>query len=244
MLLGTFLATVWQFYLIMGKVSLRYRFQFYHLKLKEIFRNSFKMKLSSILYDSKEPLFATIFLSLGEGVYSLYNYAIKFSAAIFQVTNTPSINRYLTELNSLVAKREYGRVEPLVKNVLFNTVPFFLLVTLSFYFVMPLFLELTFGNKLNSESVTILESIFIYMSLYYLAIVFEAPYTNSMAILKIFNFNLLVNALFALFMLFIYLLFKGFTFDYRVYLIILIVAQVSNLLLFYRKNRAFIGSKL
>ena len=244
MLLGTSLATVWQFYLIMGRLSIGYRLQLYHVKMREIFKNSFKMKLSSILYDSKEPLFATIFLSFGEGVYSLYNYAIKFSAAIFQVTNTPSINRYLTRLNSMVAKKEYEKIEPLVKEVLYSTVPFFLLVTLSFYFIMPLFLELTFGNKLSSESVTILESIFIYMSLYYLAIVFEAPYTNSMAILKTFNYNLLVNALFALFMLFIYLLFKGFSLDYRVYLMVLIVAQLSNLFLFYNKNRLYLRSKL
>jgi len=244
MLIATALANTWQFYLIVKKASINYHFKFYHPYAKVIFKNSVKIKLSSILYNLKEPLFAIIFLSIGEGIYSLYNYAHKFAAAIFQVTNMPSINRYVTKINYLVANKEYSNIENLIKNVLYVTLPLFLISTISFYLIIPLFIQLTFGDKIDTESIVILQSLFIYMSLFYLIIMIEAPFSNNITIFKLFNYYLSINSLFALFMLVIYLLFKIFNFEYLSCLSILIVAQISNLILFFYKNKIYIRGKL
>jgi len=179
MLISTALANSWQFYLIVKKASINYHFKLYLPYAKVIFKNSIKIKLSSILYTLKEPLFAIIFLSLGEGIYSLYNYAHKFAAAIFQVTNMPSINRYVTKINYLVAHKKYSHIENLIKNLLKVTLPLFLISTVSFYLIMPLFMQLTFGEKIDTDSIVILQSLFIYMSLFYLITMIEAPFANN-----------------------------------------------------------------
>jgi len=244
MLISTAIANSWQFYLILKKVSINYHFNLYHPSMKEILKNSVKIKLSSILYNLKEPLFAVIFLSLGEGIYSLYNYAHKFSAAIFQVTNMPFINRYVTKINYLVANKEYSHIDLLIKNVVSKTIPFFLISTITFFLIIPLFMQLTFNDKIDNHSILILQSLFIYMSLFYLIIILETPFSNNITIFKLFNYNLGTNALFALFMLLIYLLFKIFNFEYLSCLTILIVAQISNFMLFFYKNKTYIRGKL
>ena len=244
MVVSTAIATLWQFYLLFKKLSISYSLQFHHSKIKEIIKNSIKMKVSSMLYQLKDPLFAMIFLSLGEGVFSLYNYAYKFSAAIFQVTNTPIMNRYMTQVNYSIAQKNYDEIKFLIKKVLLSSISFFIIATTIFYFIMPLFLELTFGNKLESESVYMMQTLFIYISLLYLVIVVESPYANNIGIFKLFNYNIFVNGIFALFILFIYLLFKFSYMSYTEYLIILIIAQFFNLLLFFYKNVFYIKSKL
>ena len=52
--IATFLANVWQFYLIYKKLSIKYSFLFYNQNLREIYKNSFKLKLGSLLYGSKD----------------------------------------------------------------------------------------------------------------------------------------------------------------------------------------------
>jgi len=243
MIVATAVATVWQFYLIFKKTSIFYSFQLYHPKSREIVKNSIKMKISGMLYDLKEPLFALIFLTLGEGLFSLYNYAYKFSAAIFQVTNTPSINRYLTNINHVVAQKKYQEIEPLIQKILFETLPFFIISSVIFYFIMPLFLELTFGDKLDGSSIQTLQTLFIYISFFYLVIVLETPYSNNIGVFKLFNYHIFVNMIFSVFMLSIYFIFKHFSLEYMVYLNILIVAQLSNFILFFYKNLFYIRRK-
>jgi len=88
-------------------------------------------------------------------------------------------------------------------------------------------MQLTFGEKIDTDSILILQSLFIYMSLFYLITMIEAPFANNIIIFKLFNYNLGTNGLFALFMLVIYLLFKIFNFEYLSCLTILISAQIS-----------------
>jgi putative peptidoglycan lipid II flippase len=244
MVTSTACANLWQFYLISKKLSISYTFYLYHPRIKTIIINSIKMKISAILHEVKEPLFAIIFLSMGEGIFSLYNYAFKFSAAIFQVTTTPSINRYLPKLNYLLLQNEYQNIKSLINKVLLETLIFFIISTFLFYLIMPFFLAYTFGSSLNVESIIILKSLFVYISIYYLIVLIEAPYTNNIGIFKLFNFNILVNSIFAFLMLLTYIIFKNFSLEYQVYLSILIFAQLSNLIFYFYKNLFYIRAKL
>lgn len=243
-LLALFLANLWQFYLIFKKSSMKYNFQFHGSEIIEIYKNSTKMKIGSLLYGAKDPLLATIFLSFGEGLYSLYSYANRFAAAIFQITNGPVMNIYITRLNYLVAKKSYFQIRPLIKKVLSETL-FLLIVSITlFYFFMPLFLNYFFGDKITLKEVTMIKSIFIYMGVFYIVIAVEAPFAKTIGAFKLFNFGLLVNFVFSMFLLIIYVIFKIYKVDYSLFLMIIILAQLSNLLLYAYRNQLYLKDKL
>ena len=241
---ATFLANLGQFFLLYKREVFSFRFEWKHNSLKEIHYNSAKMKFSSILYNTKEPLFAMIFLASGEGLYSLYSYAYKFAAAIFQVTNTPTINRYVTKINHLVVKQRYEEIENRLKKVLYETLPPFVLVTLVFYIIMPTFLLVTFGEEFSEESILTVKHLFVFMTCFYFVIALETPAMNNIATFKLFNYNLFVNATFSLFMLLIYLLYKFTSQSYELYLYLLIFAQAMNLFLFHFRSKSYIRSQL
>lgn len=243
-LLATLLANIWQFYLIFKKSSLKYHFKFTNKSVGKIYKNSIKIKFGALLYGSKDPLLATIFLSFGEGLYSLYSYANKFASALFQITNGPVMNIYVTDLNTLVAQKSYIKIDTLIKKVLFETLFLYLLAVASFYFFMPLFLNFFFKDKLTDEDLFIMKSIYLYMCLFYIVVVIEAPFARTMSAFKLFNYGLYTNSIFFIFVLFAYMIFVMYDYNYHLYLLILIIAQLSNLLLYATKNQSYLKDKL
>lgn len=242
-LFATFLANIWQFYLIFKKSNLKYYFKLYNNSMNEIYKNSTKVKIGALFYGMKDPLLATVFLSFGEGLYSLYSYANKFASSLFQITNGPVMNIYVTQLNNLVVKKSYLQINSLIKKVHFETLFLFMSSIILFYFFMPLFLNLFFGDKLTSEDLITIKSIFIYMSIFYIIIALEAPFAHTMGAFKLFNYSLFVNFVFFVFLLLLYIAFKFTNFQYQIYLIILISAQISNLILFVYKNKSYLKDK-
>ncbi len=241
---ATFFVNIWQFYLIFKKSSVKYHFKFTNSIIGEIYKNSIKMKFGALLYATKDPLLATIFLSFGEGLYSLYSYANKFASALFQITNGPVMNVYVTNLNHLVAKKSYKAITTLIKKVLIETLLLYLLAVTSFYFFMPFFLNFFFGDKVTHEDLMIINSLYLYLSLFYIVVVVEAPFARTMGAFKLFNYSLYTNSIFFIFVLVAYILFITYNFNYPLYLLLLIVAQASNLLLYVKKNQSYLKDKL
>lgn len=242
-IIATCIANLWQFYLIFKKISLKYRFKFYCNGISEIYKNSTKIKIGALFYGAKDPLLATIFLSLGGGLYSLYSYANKFVSALFQITNGPVMNVYVTRLNNMVAKNEFSKINTLIKKVHFETLVLYLVSIVLFYFFMPIFLGFFFGEKLTQENIQSIKSIYIYISMFYLVIVLEAPFARTMGAFKLFDYSLFVNFVFFVFLLVLYVFFKVTNFSYDVYLIIVIFAQITNLILFIARNKIYLKDK-
>jgi len=239
-LFATFLANLWQFYLIFKKSLLNYHFKLHSHRMTEIYRNSTKVKAGLLLYGAKDPLLATIFLSFGEGIYSLYSYAYKFASALFQITNGPAMNVYITKLNNLVAKRDYSNIGVFTKKVLVENLFIYISSLLVFYIVMPTFLKLFFGDKLTSLDIETINYIYMYISIYFIVMTVSSPFARITDAFKEFNFGLFVNIVFFLFILFIYLLFKVVNLDYSQYLIIIICAQATSLFLHVYKNKLYL----
>ncbi len=241
-LFATFLANLWQFYLIFKKSLLKYHFKLHSNGMTEIYKNSTKIKIGALFYGAKDPLLATIFLSFGEGLYSLYSYANKFVSALFQITNGPVMNIYVTKLNTVVAKKSYTQINTLIKKVQFETLFLYISSITLFYIFMPYFLNFFFGDKLTHEDLITIKLIFIYMSIFYMVIVVEAPFARTMGAFKLFNYSLFVNFVFFVFLLVLYIVFKLTDLEYQIYLMIMIMAQTSNLILYVYKKRSYLKS--
>jgi len=245
MIISSTFALSWQFYLLFHKIDIKYHFQKQHQEIKTIFKNSILLKFSGLLYGSKEPLFAIIFLSFGDGLYSIFSYANKFATAIFQITTTPTINRFNTNVHYSVAQKKYHEINNKIRAVLFQTVPIFILSSIFFYFLIPYSMPFFFKKVLSTGEIKTMQLLFLYMSFFYLIIVLESPFTKTISIFKLFNYQLWVNAIFFIFICLIYLLYKtDLSFGYYSYLSIIILAQAINYYLYQQKSKTYLQGKL
>ena len=244
MIMASMLAVFWQFYLLFYKLKIQYFFQKSHQELNIIYKNSLVVKFSGLLYATKEPLLAVIFLALGDGFYSIFNYANKFSAAIFQITTTPIMNRFVTTIHYSVAEKKYREIEGKIRGILFQTVPVFLISTIIFYLLIPYSMPFFFKKVLTVKDIENMQIFYLYMSLFYLIIVFESPFANTISIFKLFNYQLFVNGIFFIFICVIYILFKSSLFSYNIYLFAIIIAQAVNFFLYRQKSKTYLQGTL
>ncbi len=237
-IISTAIATLWQWRLISKENGLRYQMIIYKKYiLQEIYKNSFKINIGSLLYNSKDIVIATIFTSYGSGMYSLFSYANKFAGVLIQVVNAPIVNIFSANASQIIAKKIYIRVWPLLKEVLIKTIFLFLIASVILYVILPYILDVFFDGKFSPTDIGTIQHIFIYLVIFFLFLIIEGPLNIIINLLKNFNYILSVNIVFFLLMCIGYLLFKLFELDYEYFLIFLILAQLNNLILYIYKYK-------
>ena len=240
---ATLLANVWQFYLIFKKLNIDYSFKFYDDSLKEVYKNSFKLKIGSLFYGSKDIIIASVFTNFGSGTYSLYSYANKFAGVILQVINAPIINIFATKANYHVANGKYDLLKKDIKKVLFQTTILFIGSAIITYAILPFILSFLFGNKFSHEDILTIKNIFLIMVIFYFVIILERPFATLINIFKLFNFGILINTVFGIMLFIAYLVFKYFNLNYINFLFLMIFAQISNLSFAYIGYKYFFKEK-
>ncbi len=238
MIIATAIAVLWQFYLIFVKLDFKYFFKFYDRSLLEIYKNSIKFKAGTMIYSLKDIIIISFFTSMGTGMYSLYSYADKFASTVSMIVNAPIVNIFITKVNYLIAYKEYHKINDLIKSVLVQTTVLFSMASLVLYLFLPTLLELFFGDAVSQNDIQVIVSIFLYLLLYYFIIVLESPYAKTIIALKLFNFMLYLNGVFLLIFYVGFLINKMTIIDYKVFLLTLSIAQLSNMLLYYWKYRS------
>jgi putative peptidoglycan lipid II flippase len=237
-LFSTSIAIVWQWYLIFKKHNIKYEFLFYKREIsKEIYKNSFKINIGSILYGSKDIITAIIFTSYGSGMYTLFNYANRFAGVIVQVVNAPIINIFIVKISHIISKKYYSKIESLIQEVLLKTVSLFLIASMLLYIILPYLLTIFFDGKFSLSDMEIIQYIFVYLVIYYLIPTIESPFVSVVNLLKMFNYVLFINTVFFIFMAIGYAFFELFELDYEYFLIFLILSQLSNAWLYIKKYR-------
>ncbi len=235
-IISTAIAILWQWRVIAKESMIQYKMIIYKKNiLQEIYKNSFKINIGSILYGLKDIVTAAVFTSYGSGIYSLYSYASKFAGVIMQVVNAPIVNVFTAKISHVMARKAYVKVWPLMKEVLIKTVSLFLFASVLLYFSLPYVLNIIFGDKFTLEDINTIQIIFIYLIVYFSITTLEAPFVSVLNLLKKFNFGLFVNVVFASIMGLGYLVFRSLELDYEFFLLFLILAQLSNAVLYIRK---------
>lgn|GEM_PF-1357094 len=196
-LIGTFLANLWQFYLIFKKMKMRYYLSFYMEEIKDIVKNSFKLKLGSFFIGIKDIVIASVLTSFGSGIYSLYSYANKFLGVILQIINAPIVNIFAAKSTHLIAKNQLKESLSLMRGVLGKTVILYILAVLATYYLIPFIIEILFSNKFTFENILVIQKIFFIMSFYYFCTVIYSPLGRILTILKKFNFLVLSDFVFS-----------------------------------------------
>jgi len=195
-IVATFIANVWQFYLIFKKMKMKYFFSFYLPEIKNILKNSFKLKLGSFFIGVKDIVIASVLTSFGSGIYSLYSYANKFLGVILQIVNAPIVNIFASKATHLIAKGKFLETLSFMRSVLSKTIFLYILSAVFIYFSIPVIVGFLFSDKFTLQDVFIIQNIFFIMSFYYFCTVLYSPIGRVLTIMKKFNFLLFSDALF------------------------------------------------
>ena len=235
MIACTIIAIMWQFYLIFVKLGFKYYFSFYENWLTEIYKNSIKYKAGTMIYSVKDIIIISFFTNLGPGFYSLYSYADKFASTVAMIVNAPIVNIFITKVNYLIAHKHYQKIDTLIRGVLFQTITLFVAASAVLYLLLPNLLRFFFGDAVSEKDIEIIVQIFIYLLLFNFVIVVESPYAKAIIAYKEFNYMIFLNTLFLFIFYAGFLIDKIYNMQYEMFLIVLSLAQFSNMLLYYFK---------
>ena len=231
-------AVIWQFYLIFRVLNFKYSLTFYDNYLSEIYKNSVKYKVGTMIYGVKDIILVSFFTGLGAGFYSLYSYADKFASTVSMIVNAPIVNIFITKVNYLVAHSRYNQINHLIKGVLAQTTILFLIASSIVYLLLPSLLKLFFSEAMNANDIIIINNIFIYLLIFNFIIIIESPYAKTIIAFKLFNYMIIINVIFLLIFSIGFLISTLYKMDYELFLLILSAAQFSNLLLYYFKYKS------
>lgn len=237
---------VWQYAVIFGRLNTRFVWVWRSDADTTILFNSAKMKLGSLAYDSKEILIALVLTAAGPGIYSLFSYASKFAAVILEVVNAPIMNVYSARLTHAHEEKRYCDIPPLVRGALSQTVSLYVLGTLAVYMMMPWIMAVFFGDKFTPAQVDDMRWIFLLLSGYTLTIVLESPFARAVSLFRYYTYGMTLNFIFGGLMLAGYglLWLAGRADDFLLFLGVLVVAQLSNYLLYWRRYHAHLRPRL
>jgi len=242
-IIAAILAVMWQLYFVFFKLNYKYKLSLSQKEMPGIYRNSIKMNIGLLLYGVKDIILISVFTSFGNGIYSLFNYANKFSVALFQITNAPIVNIYVAKLNEVVANKKFYEVKGLRRGVLVQTMILLVIGFTVLYFVLPYVLGLFFKGKFSLEEIKEIQHIFSYMAVFYFVVAINNPYSRAISIFKLFNYNLFVNFIFFSLICLSYLIFKVYKLNYIDMLLLFSLAQFVSLVLYAIKNRLFLKRK-
>lgn len=179
---GTTIVILYQFILIFYKYRINYYFVFYLKIFKNVYLNSFNLKLGQVFYLSKDILISIYIQNLNiNGLYSLYTYAFKLVSLGFQVIQVPIFNKYVVKLSNLLKKKDsFFEIKELILKNIIETFLLILLLQFSIYLFLPEILKLLSEN-ISENQIEITKSIFIFLSfgnLIYIIISFIERYLS------------------------------------------------------------------
>ena len=238
MIVATGISVIWQFYLIFRVLNFKYSLIFYENWLNDIYKNSIKYKIGTMIYGVKDILLVSFFTGLGPGFYSLYSYADKFASTVAMIVNAPIVNIFITKVNYLVAQKRYSQINSLIKSVLTQTTVLFSVASLIVYLLLPSLLKLFFSEAMSENDILVINTIYMYLLLFHFIIILESPYAKTVIAFKLFNYMIFINAVFLLIFAIAYFIGNIYKIEYETFLLLLSVAQFSNLLLYYFKYRS------
>ncbi len=245
---ATFIANIWQFYLIFGKIGIRYYFSFDIYEIKDIVKNSFKLKLGSFFIGIKDIVIASVLTSFGSGIYSLYSYSNKFLGVILQIVNAPIVNVFAAKSTHLIVQNRFEKSLILMKEVLGKTVILYISSIAVTYYLIPFIIEILFSSKFTQNDILIIQRIFFIMSFYYFCTILYSPIGRILTILKRFNFLVFSDFIFTAVLL-ILLKFIPFTDIYtllyflilsHIFLTLIIFVYFFNLVNNFKKSFTYV----
>lgn len=243
-LFATSIVVLWQLRYIFKLNNFRYKLIFYNDKvIKELFKNSFKLTISDVLYSSKDIFVVTIFSSFGSGILTLYSYANKFIGVISQVVTTPLENVYTAKVNEMLSKNKYKTSNSYTKKTIIKNTILFLLAILCTYLVLPYALTIMLGDQGTLANTQSIQQIFILLGIFSVLGVVELPFRKVLNVLRMFNLDIFKNLIFFVIISLGYIAIVRTESSYMFMIVCIIIGQLAKVLLSLRPYKQALSKR-
>lgn len=232
--LGAYLISVAiQFIIIFKKLQINrplFHLHSYDL-IRNLIRDSFIIKLSSVINGIADIIIASVFTSIGEGIYAVYSYARKFALAVFNIANGPFIKKFNTDIARYISQNDFSRIIREGYELFYHIALLFIFGEIIVYFMLSYLPELV-GGKFTINDVPLIQNMFIYLAFFYGLLIIEYLLNAVMGQLHAFKYSLIINIVFI--GLFASMKIAGDFFEnssYEYILLALIIAEFFNILI-------------
>jgi Na+-driven multidrug efflux pump len=243
-ILGYVISLIVQFSFILNKLDLSEHLYFDRNLITRVIKDSFIIKLSSVINGFTDIVIAYLFTSWGEGFYAIYSYARKFALAIYNISNGPLIKKFNTEIAPLILKQDYLKIKQKARKTFLHIFPLFIIGNIICYLLLPIVLPFV-TDKFILSDIDMMQNIFLLMNIFYGMLIIEYLFMAIISQFHAFKYGLIINIIYAtIFSLSNYLIYYIYE-SYTLVLVMLIISLSISLLLEYQviKKKLFKGNE-
>jgi len=213
-----------------------------HLHLKVIIKNSLKLNTASSIYGMKDIVIANTFITIGDGLYSVYSYANKFSSIIVQVINAPILTVYTTKVSRVIASSLHEDAKSQLKKVWGEVTLLYVICTVVAYFILPFIIAIVLSGSIDEKQIDFFLYVFLLISLFNFIITAEAPLIVILNMYHEYDYAIKVNAVFITSIL-AFSYFSRASNSYDFILFGIISSQIINLVLYLLRYKFVFNKK-
>jgi len=204
-----------------------------HTKAKEFIKNSITMRFGHNIHNFLfVPITNNVLSTLPTGFASYYFYAIKFVRVVNSLVVGPQFRVFQSKVSYEWYQNNKSKVLALMKRYVLLITPFFLIVTLLSYVLLPTFFSLL-GKTLSDKEISIVGYLFLSLSLWYTIILIESIFVIISVVSKDSKIFILTNAIFIVVYFMLSWILKEFIGVYAIPLAA-IIAQLVNFILYVK----------
>jgi putative peptidoglycan lipid II flippase len=171
-----------------------------------LIKKNFVIRSAHFINSLKAPLTTNVLSYFPLGYLTLFSYTDKILNILFKITNSPMLNILFVKASNFLVKNKFEEIKIALKSTLKGNLLLFICMLIPTMILFKKLFGVVFVNKLSSDEINIMYSLFLCLIPYYLTLSLELPYTNITIAMKkgtkiaeIAGISLLLYGLFLLF---------------------------------------------
>jgi putative peptidoglycan lipid II flippase len=171
-----------------------------------LIKKNFVIRAAHFINALKGPLTTNLLSYFPSGYLTLFSYTDKILNILFRITNSPMLNILFVKASNFLATNKLGEIKTVLKSTIKSNLLLFVCVLIPTIILFKELFGVVFVNKLSSNEINIMYSLFLCLIPFYLTLSLELPFTNITIAMKkgtkiaeIAGISLLLYALFLLF---------------------------------------------
>jgi peptidoglycan biosynthesis protein MviN/MurJ (putative lipid II flippase) len=189
--------------------KLEWKFQnpFKNKEVLNLLKQGIPTRIAAVLYNFKEPITTNALSFFPTGYLTIYKYALRIIAIIFEITNSPILNIFYVKASQLVSENKIDELKQTLLSTMGTNTFLFIFSLIPFVIAFDKIFGLLFGAKVSPDQLTLMFRLFLLLALFYLVLSYEMFFMYITYALKSGLKILWINTTFIIF--FSFLLFIG-----------------------------------
>jgi putative peptidoglycan lipid II flippase len=166
--------------------KLEWKFQnpFKNKEVLNLLKQGIPTRIAAVLYNFKEPITTNALSFFPTGYLTIYKYALRIIAIIFEITNSPILNIFYVKASQLVSENKIDELKEKLLSTIQNNAIVFILVIMPFIVLFNEMFSVILGSKISMDQLKTMFYIFLLLSLFYWILCFDLPLIHITYILK------------------------------------------------------------